>query len=346
VWRLAAVLVALVTGALPAGEVRELGIEDPVQWWERHGYAGMVPSIHLPTTHDRDDLIHVWLKVPAGGRIDAEYLPGQGRWCLILPPGTRSDRTEYYRVRGPRTGEATHYLGSSLMDPADWTVADVRGTHVHGDGGQELHVLRPTGPAPHESLRGWAWPRGNGAAQEEATRRLIEHARTTQRPLGRGRMSEAGLAALRRLNDCAGCHVPRRDRVTLKGEDGRSIERATDNLGFFVPTAVLSDDCVVANHRPEDLNAEDPFVEVRCGERPAELVEEGGAERYTCPDGQVPIGYRDVRAGLAAGHPYTKRVCESRRWLFERMTERARRAYAEPLAACGIGGSTAARPGS
>jgi hypothetical protein len=55
-----------------AGEVREERITDQIGYWERNGFAGMVPSIHLPTTHSRDDLIHVWLKMPAEGRIDVE----------------------------------------------------------------------------------------------------------------------------------------------------------------------------------------------------------------------------------------------------------------------------------
>lgn len=148
------------------------------------------------------------------------------------------------------------------------------------------------------------------------------------------------LAAMERLNDCAGCHT--RGKPPLGTErPGRTLERGTDNLGFYVPTAVLSDDCVVAHHRPEDLNDEDPFVTVRCGHDadapPAELVVEDGRERFRCPDDQIPIGHRDVRAGLAAGHPYTERVCAARRWLHARMTPHARRAYAAPLAACGIG---------
>jgi len=156
--------------------------------------------------------------------------------------------------------------------------------------------------------------------------------------MGRGAMTEAGLDALRRLNDCAGCHVPRQDRVTAAGKTERSVRRATDNLGFYVPTSVLSDADVVPDHRPEDLNDQDPFVAVRCGEFPAERITDGDRVGYACPDGRVPIAHRDVRAALAADHAYTERVCESRRWLYARMNERARRAYAEPLAACGIPG--------
>jgi hypothetical protein len=63
----------------------------------------MVPSIHLPTTHSIDDLIHVWLSVPRGAEIDAEPSP-DGGWQLALPPGTRADRVEYFRVAGSPPG--------------------------------------------------------------------------------------------------------------------------------------------------------------------------------------------------------------------------------------------------
>ncbi len=320
-----------------AGEVEERRIGEPVGWWERNGYAAMVPSIHLPTTHDTADLIYVWLYIPESGRIDAEYLPEQGRWSLVLPAGTRADRAEYYRVEGPRTDEASQFLDSPRTSESDWTLADVRGTRVLADGIQEFHVLRPISGEIHALLKGWAWRRGDRAAAAQATERLIELARVAGRPVDRGPMDEDGLASLRRLNDCADCHRPRMDRVTRReGDDDRAIERATDSMGFFVITAVLSDDSVVAHHRPEDLNHEDPFVQVRCGERPAELTHEDGYEQYVCPGDWVPMGHRDVRAALAAGHPYTQRMCKSRRWLAARMTDRARQAFRAAIAACAI----------
>lgn len=318
-----------------AGGVDVLRIDDPVGWWERNGYVGMVPSIHLPTTHSGDDLIHVWLRIPEGTLIDARYLPDQERWCLVLPRGTRGDRAEYYQVSGREGGEATHYLDSPSTGEADWTLADVRGTWARDDGTQEFRVLRPVDGSVHAPLAGRSWTRGDGQAQDRATERLLSHAAKARRPVDRAPMEESGLDSLRRLNDCNGCHQRKMDRVTFERQGAeRAMQRATDNLGFFVLTAVMSDDCVAANHRPEDLNAEDPYVEVRCGDEPAELTVDDGYERYTCPDGRVPIGYRDVRAALAANHPYTRRMCESRLWLAERMTERARSAYSGPIAAC------------
>jgi hypothetical protein len=256
----------------------------------------------------------------------------------VLPPGTQADRAEYFRVAGPPPPEAALYLDSSALDKRDWTVADVRGTRVLADGRQRFHVYRPVNGELHAPLVGWSWPRDDADAQQRATEALIAHCRVAPRPIDQPPMNSRGLARLRRLNDCGHCH--RRDMPALRWQDSeRVLERGTDNLGFFVPTAVLSDHCVVANHRPEDVNDEDPYVEVRCGDEPAGLVkEEDGFERHHCRNGRVPIGHRDVRAGLAAGHEYTRRVCESRRWLFEHMTERARRAYADGFAACGLDG--------
>jgi hypothetical protein len=337
--------------------VMERRIDDPLGWWQRQGFAAMVPSIHLPTTHDGDDLIQVWLSIPNGARIDAERLRDSGReparWSLVLPPGTRADRAEYSRVEGPGARQATQFVDGPGVSESDWTLMDVRGTRVLADGTQEFHVLRPINGEVHAPLRGWAWRRGDLGARREATERLIALAREARRPIDRDPMDSEGLAALRRLNDCARCHQPRMPRVSRADAGGeRSIERASDNLGFFVITTVLSDSGVVADHRPDDLNHEDPFVQVRCGDQPARLTGKDNYERFTCPDapaGQapdrapdqasdqgVPVGYRDVAAGLAAGHPYTRRLCESRRWLAERMTSRAREAYREALAACGI----------
>lgn len=333
---------ALLSGMLPvataagADAMQRHRIDDPLGYWQQHGFAGMVPSIHLPTTHSRDDLIHVWLKVPPGRRIDAEPRPDGDGWRLVLPPGTQADRAEYYRFAGPKPPSSALYFDSSMLDPRDWTLADVRGTRVLRDGRQRFHVYRPVNGDVHAPLIGWSWPRGDATAHQAATEALLDHCREAGRPVDRPPMDQQGLAAMRRLNDCAGCHAPNKPPLHWRAS-GRSLERGTDNLGFYVPTAVLSDDCVVANHRPEDINDEDPFVTVSCGDAPAQLIEAAdGDEYFDCPGDRVPIGHRDVRAGLAAGHEYTERVCESRRWLAERMTDRARRAFSEPLAACGI----------
>lgn len=165
-----------ITGAAAdaAEAVRDLRIDDQTRFWREGGYQGLVPSIHLPTTHGAGDLIHVWLRLPPGGRIDARHLEDQDRYTLVFPPGTRADRVEYYRT-------------------------------------------------------------------------------------------------------------------------------------------------------------------VRCGDEPARLESQGGGERFVCPGDRVPMGYRDVKAALAAAHPYTERLCEVRRYLYGHMTRDAREAFAPAFRVCGIG---------
>ncbi|MDT8386556.1 MAG: hypothetical protein RQ736_03530 [Thiogranum sp.] len=322
------------TGAV-AADVQERYIEDPRSFWTGQGFTSMLPSIRLPTTHNVDDLIHVWLRVPEGRSIDAEYLPGQSRWVLVFPPGTHSDRVEYFRIAGAPPDTEALFLPAAPLERDNWSVVDVRGTEIHADG-QSFHVLRPVSGAPQAPLRGWSWRRGNSQAQQLATERLLEFTATAARPGGRPPLDRSGRQQLARLNDCAHCHTRDKPRRLWLDQEV-SMERATDAHGFFVPQAVLSDDCVVANHRPRDLNSEDPFVQVRCGDRPARLETRESVEVFVCPDQRVPIGYRDVGAGLAAGHDYTRQLCESRRWLYERMTDTARAAFTGAFAVCGIG---------
>jgi hypothetical protein len=171
--------------------------------------------------------------------------------------------------------------------------------------------------------------------RESAAEALLRHAATTDQPLGDEPMSDGGLESLRRLNDCASCHQPDLPSIRLAADE-RSIDGATDSLGFIVPNAVLQNSCVVAEHRPEDLNREDPFVTVRCPNGHTARLRDDGEERYGCADGSQPRGHRDVAAGLAAGHPYAEAVCASRRGLHARMTPRARSAFREAFASCGI----------
>lgn len=109
-------------------------------------------------------------------------------------------------------------------------------------------------------------------------------------------------------------------------------------MGFIVPNAVLQDDCVISDHRPEDINVEDGFVTGYCADgRGAVLREDEGHEWFDCEDGSQPRGRRDIEAGLAADHHYTQAVCESRHALFRHMTASARAAFARAFSVCGIG---------
>jgi hypothetical protein len=87
-------------------------------------------------------------------------------------------------------------------------------------------------------------------------------------------------------------------------------------------------------HRPRDLNADDPFVSVHCATLAMTPVQIGST--YSCVDGSVPLARLDLARGLAFGRPHELAVCDSRRYLFDHMDDSARNAFAAAFAECGI----------
>jgi len=286
------------------------------------GYAEMVPSLRLPTTHDATDLIRVYLLVPPGRSISARYLENKGRYTLLFPAGTRADRVESlrYRDEGGEFGE---------------TPMDVRGTLIEAGGRQRFHCLRPESGEPLAPLLGWSWPANDAAAREEATRRITALASRVGTPIDGPPLSGDALRALGRLNDCAHCHVANHRRE-VSVDAAPFPRRETDASGFYVPLSVLHSEVALAATRPRDLNADDPWVDVRCGKEPARLIRDDDWIWCRCADGSVPVGRRDVRGALAAGDGYTARVCRSRRYLHEHMDRAARQAFAASFRECGI----------
>ena len=62
--------------------------------------------------------------------------------------------------------------------------------------------------------------------------------------------------------------------------------------------------------RARNLNAEDPYVTMRCGDELATFTEtDDGWLMYRCEDGSVPMGQRDIVRALADEDEYTQRVC-------------------------------------
>jgi hypothetical protein len=286
------------------------------------GYAEMVPSLRLPTTHDAADMIRVYLQVPPGHSISAYYLENERRYTLLFPAGTRADRVESLRYRNGR-GE----FGETPMD--------VRGTLIEAGGRQRFHCLRAQSGKPLAPLLGWSWPANNKVAREEATRRIMSLASRVGTPIDGPPLSGNDLRALGRLNDCAHCHIPNHRREASV-DAGPFPRRETDASGLYAPLSVLHSEVALAATRPQDLNADDPWVDVRCGKGPARLVHDGNWIWYRCADGSVPVGRRDVRGALAAGDGYTARVCQSRRYLDEHMDRAARQAFAASFRECGI----------
>lgn len=305
----AAIVLLLLWAAVPT----PLQVEDQARYPASQGLVEMTPAIRLPTTKDDTQRITVWLHIPPGARIETLLTP-DGRPVLRMPEGTRADRVEYQRC--PPPGER-----------GCWSVLDVRGTRFEDSGGELFHVLLPVEDTPHAALRGAEWARGDRRAEERATARLVELLGSPRRH----GITDTDVRTFREQNDCAHCHEHARPAERFPGGDGRP-ERPTDASGLFTPLMVLTEWQPVSRARSLDLNARDPFVDVRCGDAAARFVD----GEFTCPDGSVPRARRNIRAGLAAHDAYTERVCASRQHLFDHLDDVGRRAFAESFRACGI----------
>ena len=119
--------------------------------------------------------------------------------------------------------------------------------------------------------------------------------------------------------------------------------RGTDGGGFFQPETVLSDRAVIEQHRPREMNVDDPYIKFHCfgdGSSDSEPVwtqRQNGTKWPTCADQSNPIGVVDIPAGLAANDIHVKRLCTSRKALYDLMNDEARKAFADAFAACKIG---------
>lgn len=285
--------------------LQRIEIADPRAYWVDGGFAEMVPALRPPTSLDGRDRITTWLRVPDGEAIGVRRLD-DGRAVVRYPRGTIADRVE---------------LRESVLSPDDqhaWDVLDVRGTRLDGDGAEQFHCLQPAGRGGE--LAGFAWPRNDADAERAAADGLVA--------LARRRLADADdpapqpaqtlrLARLRQLTRCEPCHDHgRRERTRIADGGPR---RATDDAGFYSILGVLSDSGPLENHRPRELNTDDPFVSVS---RPG-----GGA---------VPRAELDLPRALASGRSHERAVCRSRRYLFDHMDGEARRAFAQAFAECGI----------
>jgi len=284
--------------------------------WRTHGFVSMEPPIRLPHGRGRRDRTEVFVRVEGEGRVDVD----EGE--LVFPPGTVADRVEYRREAGA------------------WKVADVRGTRFTSDG-ERFHAYRPEG-LDAEGLFGAEWARGDEASRRR-TITLFADAMTKGAGFRRAEpghdatQRERSVHRFSRLLDCASCHGHRRPEADPRA--AAELRRGTDASGMHVFRYVLADRAPLETYRPLDPNADDPFVTYECGGQPtdrAQLVGPPGTTAVRCPNGDVPTLRYALADALDAGDARAQRVCESRRALATWMTERARAAFADALATCGI----------
>ena len=110
----------------------------------------------------------------------------------------------------------------------------------------------------------------------------------------------------------------------------------TDSQGFFQPITVLANRMTVRDSRKWDLNADDPFITVWCGNERVRAVTEGDSRSYRCADGGVPVGELQLAAALKNKDAHALQVCASRRYLYQHMDSKARKAYHTAFAECSI----------
>lgn len=288
-------------------------IAAPREHFARSGFVEMVPPLRLPL-RSRRHRTEVWLKIPDGERITTRTVGG--RTLLELPPGSGAARVEMT-------------AGRDLAEREEYRVADVRGTRFER-AGEAFFVLRPVDTGLDAPLEGWQWHRDSEQEQSLATERMAELAARSLTPEARSRET----AAISKSNNCAGCHQHAREANSRFREHGIA-NRGTDASGCYQVQGVLLSHLPLESYFPIETNLEDPFVRFDCGSDEA-LASRGGG-KVTCRDGSVPWGQLDVRSALQAGDTHARGVCESRRYLFQRLDAEGREAFRAGFEECGLG---------
>ncbi len=289
-----------------------------ISYWQQSGFVEMVPPVWLPTDLSIHEYVRVWLHIPAGEKLSVQWLPDQKRYTLKFPPGTVADRID----------------GGENQKQAMFTVngiADVRGAKIAADGKTWWHVYEPVPGESSKWLRGYAWLRTGPVGDNLAADSLIK----LYYP-GAPAKAKQEIALFRRLNQCGACHQANRPVPTTETKDGESFSE-TDADGFFQPITVLTDSMTLVNDRPWDLNVDDPYITVWCGQQKAKLTTKDDTyRRYSCPHQAVPTGKLDMLAALKHQDAHALGVCAARKYLYEYMEEDGRKAFAPFFAECAI----------
>lgn len=308
---------------IPPG-IEEIRINAPQSHWKNAGFAEMVPPILLPTDGRDRARIEDWLFIPAGAKIDVITHTHTGEPTLKYPEGTIADRVEWWLL-----GEA--------KKP---TVSDVRGGSIGAGGEQRFHVYRPEKSGAGVPLIGFEWAKADISAEAKAHetmgKKMWAGAGFIGKPKGEDR--KKAIEGFVERGKCAGCHTPHLPPAARTSGIGRAAMRPTDSAGYYGPWSVLKNSAPLEHYKKRDRNFDREWIEVTCPEnqKPMRKDLENGTRRWTCPEKKVPVATFKLSQALAAGDPHAKRVCESRRYLFDRMTPKAQKAFRGAFSECGI----------
>jgi hypothetical protein len=306
--------VILITPTLLAQTFVE--IPNDITAWQRNGFSDIEGLLELPTNSAKNDHIHVWLKIPESQKLSVITLPS-GRFSLVYPPGSQADRVE----------------------STDDFIDDVRGARVDENGNTLFHDYQPLdsrdktptpkGALPTDTLLyGYEWKRTDDNLDKLAGAQL---SKLYFFP-GVSWSPEVELA-FQKLNHCGGCHTP---NIEPNPSANPRDDYESDSRGFFQIMTALEDRIIVRDHRGWDLNADNPNVTVRCGDKVVRATTRENFRGYECNKGVSAVGELDIKKGLAAHDRHTLKLCQSRKYLFDHMDDLARNAFTKQFEDCDI----------
>lgn len=294
---------------------RRIHIDDPGAYWKDGGFVELAPPVRLAISAHGRPHVAVLLKLPDSPPVRAHELADPARATLVFPPGSEADRVSSKRYAG------------------GLTVADVRGSRIDEDGREWFHVYRPASPEPNAPLVGFEWLRDDPAQRQEATRLLVEHVRSTAPALATRTPSDDSVAFFSRMNACERCHFPNK-AAGVDPDDALPLW-PTDQIGWYVPLAVMLPELALSTTpRWHDPNVDDVLVARRCANGNATQRRRAAGSWFRCDDGSVPHGSRDIPLGLELDDAYTRAVCRSRSYVYERMDREAQLVFMDAMTPC------------
>lgn len=279
-------------------------VPNDLNYWKNSGFHEMVPLLKLPSDRTGSDLIRVWVKLPENGKLTVKWIGEQNRYSLEYPAGTIADRVESFRQ----------------------DISDVRGASIDSNGNTVFHVYETAPNLDPNYIYGYEWQRVDDNADQMMAEQLI-HLYYPNGDFNGGQ----DIAEFRDHNHCLQCHAVNQPTPLT---DSHLLGYESDERGFFQPLAVLQDSMTVRYHRPWDLNADDHFVSVWCGAQRIQALIQGDSRWYECPDHEAPTGKLDLQKALSQKDPHALGLCESRKYLYEHMDDKAQSVYRQAFEEC------------